>query len=91
MGKDYKKLASTMEQQSQQQSQEAVENYKTAEQRMKGQIFEEMAGKLPQMIRQVLGKALTRFQDGKVTRDEVNNILRKSFSDKTFDDVLLCI
>ena len=30
------------------------------------------------------------FQDGKATRGEINEILQKNFSDKTFDNILLC-
>jgi len=58
---------------------------------MKKKIYAAMAKQVPQVIRSVLGKALMSFQDGKITRPEVNDILKKNFSDKTFDNILLCV
>jgi|FrelakmetLWP11LW_1041352.scaffolds.fasta_scaffold12760_3 hypothetical protein len=48
---------------------------------MKAKIYGAMAKQVPQVIRTVLGKALMSFQDGKITRAEVNEILKKNFSD----------
>jgi hypothetical protein len=68
-----------------------VNKFKTAEDKMKKKIYAAMAKQVPQVIRSVLGKALMSFQDGKITRPEVNDILKKNFSDKTFDNILLCV
>lgn len=73
------------------QSQLAVENYKKAQDEVKRELFKEMGSQIPQVIRDVLGRALVGFQDGTVTETEINDILQKNFSDKTFNNMMMCI
>lgn len=57
---------------------------------MHDKIYGAIGKDLPKVIREVVGKALMSFQDGKATRAEVNDVLQKNFSDKTFDRILQC-
>ena len=89
--KRFTKVTADMQQKSQIEQANAVEKFKQAEDKMKAKIYGAMAKQVPQVIRTVLGKALMSFQDGKITRAEVNEILKKNFSDQTFDNILLCV
>lgn len=88
---DYEKLAATMEEKTAIETQKAVGTYKEAEDKMKGKLHAAIGKDLPKVLREVIGKALMSFQDSKITRGEVNEILQKHFSDKTFDNILLCV
>lgn len=73
------------------ETQQAVGKYKEAEDKMKNKLHAAIGKDLPRVLREVIGKALMSFQDSKITRSEVNEILQKNFSDKTFDNILLCV
>ena len=46
---------------------------------------------MPTKIRGVIKDAITKFQDGNVTKADVSHLLSKSFSPKFFQDILLCV
>ena len=46
---------------------------------------------MPTKIRSVIKDAITKFQDGNVSKADVSHLLSKSFSPKFFQDVLLCV
>ena len=50
-----------------------------------------MHKQVPTKIRSVIRTAITSFRDGKVSKADVEKLLKKSFSNKTFQQVLLCV
>ena len=42
-------------------------------------------------MRSVIKTAITSFRDGKVGKGDVEKLLKKNFSDKTFDGILKCV
>ena len=49
-----------------------------------------MAKTWPRRSREVLKQMISKFQQGKVNRSEVEHLLKKNWSDKTFDAILKC-
>lgn len=49
-----------------------------------------MHSQVPDKIRSVIRTAIESFGHGNVKKEEVEKILRKSFANKTFQEVLLC-
>ena len=54
-------------------------------------IYQAMHKQVPSKIRSVVRTAISSFRDGKVAKGDVEKLLKKSFSNKTFQQVLLCV
>ena len=50
-----------------------------------------MHKQVPTKIRSVIRTAITSFREGHVAKADVEKLLKKSFSNKTFQQVLLCV
>ena len=68
----------------------AVRKEKAKEQKAHAEIYKAMHSQVPTKIRSVIRTAISSFQSGNVAKADVEKILKKSFSNKTFQQVLLC-
>lgn len=50
-----------------------------------------MHKEMPSKIRSIVQNAIMQFKDGKVSRSQIDGLLRKHFSNKTFDNMLACV
>ena len=49
-----------------------------------------MNKQVPSKIRSIISNAITEFRSGKVSKTDIEHLLKHTFSDKTFDNILKC-
>jgi len=45
---------------------------------------------MPHKMRDIISEAILQFRDGVVSKKDVDTLLKKNFSDKTFQSILHC-
>ena len=69
----------------------AVAKSQVAQKKVNQKIYTAMNKQVPAKMRSVIKNAIASFRDGKVSKIDVENLLKKNFSDKTFDGILKCV
>ena len=80
----------TLEKKSKVDVKKAVAQSKVAQKKVNQKIYKAMNKEVPAKMRSVIKNAIESFHDGRVSKNEVENLLKKNFSDKTFDGILRC-
>lgn len=68
----------------------AVAKSKMAQKKINEKVYKAMNKEVPAKMRAVIKNAIHSFKDGKVSKSEIEALLKKNFSDKTFDGILKC-
>ena len=84
-------LKTTMHKKQEVDTKRAIQKAQTAQKQVNSKVYNAMSQQMPTKIRAVIKDAITKFQDGNVTKADVSHLLSKSFSPKFFDDMLLCV
>ena len=84
-------LKSTMQKKQEVDTKRAIQKAQTAQKQVNSKVYSAMSQQMPTKIRDVIKDAITKFQDGNVSKADVSHLLSKSFSPKFFQDVLLCV
>ena len=84
-------LKTTMQKKQEVDTKRAIQKAQTAQKQVNSKVYNAMSQQMPTKIRAVIKDAITKFQDGNVSKADVSHLLSKSFSPKFFDDVLLCV
>ena len=84
-------LKTTMHKKQEVDTKRAIQKAQTAQKQVNSKVYTAMSQQMPTKIRAVIKDAITKFQDGNVSKADVSHLLSKSFSPKFFQDVLLCV
>ena len=84
-------LKTTMQKKQEVDTKRAIQKAQTAQKQVNSKVYNAMSQQMPTKIRAVIKDAITKFQDGNVSKADVSHLLSKSFSPKFFQDVLLCV
>ena len=84
-------LKTTMQKKQEVDTKRAIQKAQTAQKQVNSKVYSAMSQQMPTKIRAVIKDAITKFQDGNVSKADVSHLLSKSFSPKFFQDVLLCV
>ena len=84
-------LKTTMQKKQEVDTKRAIQKAQTAQKQVNSKVYSAMSQQMPTKIRDVIKDAITKFQDGNVSKADVSHLLSKSFSPKFFQDVLLCV
>ena len=84
------KMADTMEKKTKADVKTAVAKSKMAQKKINEKVYKAMNKEVPAKMRAVIKNAIHSFKDGKVSKSEIEALLKKNFSDKTFDGILKC-
>lgn len=84
------KMADTMEKKTKADVKTAVAKSKMAQKKINEKVYKAMNKEVPAKMRAVIKNAIHSFKDGKVSKNEIEALLKKNFSDKTFDGILKC-
>ena len=84
-------LKTTMHKKQEVDTKRAIQKAQTAQKQVNSKVYNAMSQQMPTKIRAVIKDAITKFQDGNVSKADVSHLLSKSFSPKFFQDVLLCV
>ena len=84
-------LKTTMQKKQEVDTKRAIQKAQTAQKQVNSKVYAAMSQQMPTKIRAVIKDAITKFQDGNVSKADVSHLLSKSFSPKFFQDVLLCV
>ena len=84
-------LKTTMQKKQEVDTKRAIQKAQTAQKQVNSKVYAAMSQQMPTKIRSVIKDAITKFQDGNVSKADVSHLLSKSFSPKFFQDVLLCV
>lgn len=83
-------MKESMEKKSKADVKKAVTQSKVAQKKVNQKIYKSMNKEVPAKMRSVIKNAIESFRDGRVNKNEVESLLKKNFSDKTFDGILRC-
>ena len=62
-----------------------------AQHKVDKKIYQAMNKEVPSKMRSVIKNAIASFRDGIVDKGDVQQMLKKNFSDKTFENILDCV
>ena len=83
-------MKASMKQKAELDAQAAVQKYQIEQKKVNLKIYNTMKTQLPKQMRAVIQNAALAFRLGKVTKEDVNKMVTKHFSDEFFQEILKC-